>query len=72
MTMLISFLPNFIGRWYTAAGGRHRSIPPMAGGQGSALGPGSIPGVPAGREAYPTPYDIFYQTPCRNTGSFGV
>ena len=67
------FLPNFIGRWHTAAGGQHCDVEQLearlAHNQEVA---GSSPAVATGREAYPTPYNIFRQTPCRNTGSFGV
>lgn len=81
MIEAISFLQKVIGRWHTAAGGRDRSIPPTAGGQGSALDPGSTPGAPLAKRPRKRvtprfinslPKDIFCQTPCRNTGSFGV
>ena len=73
MKEAISFLLNFIGRRDCNAGGRHCDVEQL----GARLAhtqevAGSSPAVATGREAYPTPYNIFCQTPCRNTGSFGV
>ena len=83
MTMLISFLPNFIGRRDCNAGGRHCDVEQLearlAHNQEVA---GSSPavaiviphktGLLVGQRRRAHPTHFFYQAPCRNTGSFGV
>ena len=79
----LMILPNFIGRRDCNAGGRYCDVEQLeARLVHTQEVPGSTPGNPtviphktdllAGQRRRAHPSYISYQTPCRNTGSFGV